>query len=347
MNKQQILTDQKLSKANLSLRNSLIYSVILFVLVGGLVIAAPGLRGVWDQIGQMEKIWIIVAVACRLISCLGYVVAFLQVFVGTPKFFGSGVALSELAFGNAVSLGGAGGLVVGGWLMVERGAKPKTVAQRSAVLFLLTSAINIITLIAVSLGLLFRILPGPKNIELSLLPAIFSVAVFLFFMFLPKFVDRLTAKLKPGRITKFLNQSATAVRDTGSLLLPIDWHIIGAIAYLWGDIGALIACFAALGHIPPFAAIVLAYQLGYLADVIPIPGSVGILDASFVGLMVIYGINATNATAATLVYHTITVWIPAVLGTSAYILVKRTKDHPINLNKLIRFIHSANDNLKA
>src|SRR3954451_21236466 len=46
------------------------------------------------------------------------------------------VALAEEAFGAAVSLGGVGSLAVGGWLMVERGARAGRIAERSAVLFL-------------------------------------------------------------------------------------------------------------------------------------------------------------------------------------------------------------------
>jgi hypothetical protein len=50
-------------------------------------------------------------------------------------------------------------LAVGAWLMVERGASPGRIARRSAVLFLYTSAINVITLILAGVGL-FLGLPG-------------------------------------------------------------------------------------------------------------------------------------------------------------------------------------------
>jgi uncharacterized membrane protein YbhN (UPF0104 family) len=42
----------------------------------------------------------------------------------------------------------------------------------------------------------------------------------------------------------------------------------------------LLACFAALGHVPPLAAVVLAYQLAYLSNFVPIPGNIGVLDSS-------------------------------------------------------------------
>ena len=110
----------------------------------------------------MKARWVIVAVVLEVLSCASYVVAFLQVFERAPVRIGARVALSEEAFGAAVSLGGVGSLAVGGWLMVERGAPARRIAERSAVLFLYTSAINVITLILAGLGL-FLGLPGPAT----------------------------------------------------------------------------------------------------------------------------------------------------------------------------------------
>ena len=57
-----------------------------------------------------------------------------------------------------------------------------------------------------------------------------------------------------------------------------DWRIVGAIGYLWFDIAVLFACFAASGHMPALAPVVLAYQIGYLSNFIPVPGGIGVLD---------------------------------------------------------------------
>jgi uncharacterized membrane protein YbhN (UPF0104 family) len=57
--------------------------------------------------------------------------------------------------------------------------------------------------------------------------------------------------------------------------------------------------------VPSLASVVLAYQIGYLSNFVSIPGNVGVLDGSFVGLLVLYGVRARPATAATLVYHAI------------------------------------------
>jgi uncharacterized membrane protein YbhN (UPF0104 family) len=314
-----------------SLWRGLISLVILVALVVSLVLAVPGLRGVGEAVADMHVGWVLVAVALEILSCIGYVIAFLQVFDRAPVRFGARVALSELAFGAAVSLGGAGSIAVGAWLLVERGGSPARVAERSAVLFLLTSAINVVTLALAGLGLWTGLLPGPSNPLLSLVPGAVGAGVLVLFLALPSITDRFAAARAPGRVRTLLTEFAGTIRATRRLLRTPDWRIIGAIAFLWCDIGVLAACFAAAGPVPPLATIVLAYQIGYLSNLIPVPGNIGVLDGSLVGMFVLYGISATPATAATIVYHGIALWIPAMWGTIAFIILRRTRHEPISL----------------
>jgi uncharacterized membrane protein YbhN (UPF0104 family) len=265
-----------------------------------------------------------------VLSCASYVVAFLQVFDRAPLRLGARVALSEEAFGAAVSLGGVGSIAVGAWLMVERGAPPRRIAQRSAVLFLYTSAINVITLIAAGVGLLVG-LPGPRNLLLSVVPAAVGAVVLVLFLLLPRYVDRALRRVEPGRLHTLLTETAVSVRATRRLVFRPDWRIVGAIGYLWFDIAVLFACFAAAGRTPPLAPVVLAYQIAYLSNFIPVPGGIGILDGSMIGMLVLYGAGGTVATAATLTYHALSLWVPAIWGTIAFILLQRTKRRPIVL----------------
>jgi uncharacterized membrane protein YbhN (UPF0104 family) len=124
---------------------------------------------------------------------------------------------------------------------------------------------------------------------------------------------------------------SSSIRQTEQVLFKPDWRIIGAIAFLWCDIGVLAACFAAAGPVPPLSTIVLAYQIGYLSNLVPIPGNIGVLDGSLVGMFVLYGTPATLATAATVVYHAIALWIPAMWGTVAFVILRRTRNEPITL----------------
>ena len=318
-------------KATRNLRHGLISLVVLLAIIVGLLLAVPGLHDVEQRLLHMPLGWVAAAVALEVLSCLGYVVAFLQVFERAPIVFGARVALSELAFGAAVALGGAGSIAVGAWLLIERGGRPGRVAERSAVLFLLTSGINLITLAAAGLGLWLGILPGRRAPLLSLLPGAVGAVVFVLFLSLPWLVNRFVVTRFTGRIARWACATAETIRETRKLLFRLDWRLLGAFGYLWFDIAVLWVCFKALGHVPPLSSVVLSYQIGYLSNLIPIPGGIGVLDGSFVGMFVIYGVNDTLATSATLIYHAISLWVPTVWGTIAFVRLRRSRSQPLVL----------------
>ena len=327
------------AKARRSLRNGFITLILGLALAAGLLLAVPGLKGLATTVSNMKAEWVVVAILFEVLSCAGFVVAFLQVFNRAPAKVGAEIALTEEAFGAAVSLGGGGSLAVGAWLMVERGAAPARIAERSAVLFLYTSAINGLTLVLAGVGL-FLGLPGPSNPLLSIVPAALGAAGLGLFMLLPRYVDRIVARIEPGRLHTFLTETAASVRDTEHLVFHPDWRIVGAIGYLWFDIAVLFACFWAAGETPPLAPVVLAYQIAYLSNFIPVPGGLGILDGSMIGMLVLYGVGGTVATAATLVYHAIALWVPAVLGTIAFIVLQKNKRQPIVLHNPPEELHA-------
>jgi uncharacterized membrane protein YbhN (UPF0104 family) len=319
------------AKATRNLRHGLIALAVLLVMVVGLLLAVPGLHDVEQQVLHMPVGWIVLAFALEVLSCVGYVIAFLQVFERAPIRFGARVALSELAFGAAVSVGGAGSIAVGAWLLIERGGKPGRVAERSAVLFLLTSAVNLVVLAAAGLGLWLHILPGKHDPLLSLLPGGVAVIAFFGFMALPWVAKHFIVNRYTGKVAKWACATSETITDTRKLILSADWRLVGAYGYLLFDIAVLWVCFKAIGHPPPISTLVLAYQIGYLSNLIPIPGGIGVLDGSFVGMFVLFGINDTLATSATIVYHAISLWVPAVWGTVAFLLLRRTRNQPLTL----------------
>ena len=319
------------AEAGRRLRHGLISLAILVAIVVGLLLAVPGLHQVAQTVARMNGWWIAAGIGFEILSCLGYVLAFLQVFDRAPIRFGARVALSELAFNAAVSLGGAGSVAVGGWLLVERGAPVARVAERSAVLFLVTSAINVITFILAGLGLFTGALDGPHGALLTLLPAAVGTAGFAFFLALPALIERRGLQRVPRRLRVVLETTAESIRDTWQMLRRPDWRIVGAIAYLWCDIAVLVVCLAAAHHVPPIGAIVLAYQIAYISNMLPVPGGIGVLDGSMVGMLVVYGARASTAAAATVVYHAISLWVPAMWGTIAFIVLRRTGREPLHL----------------
>jgi uncharacterized protein (TIRG00374 family) len=306
------------------LRRSIVSLVILGVLIAALLLAVPGLRSVAHALRRADWTWIAAALAFEFLSCLGYVLIFWLVFPHAPRRFAARLAWAELAFGAAVSVGGAGSLALGAWVLRSVGVPTSRIAERSAVLFLATSAINVFVLIAFGLGLAVGVFSGPDNALLSVVPAAAGAAVLAFFLALPRFAER-GAEHAAGhrRIRATLRALAGTVRSTERVVFSTDWRLTGAFAYLLFDIAVLWACFRALGHAPPIASIVLAYQIGYLANIIPVPGGVGALDGGLIGMLVIYGVPATAATAAVLAYHAVALWVPTLIGTLAFVLLRR------------------------
>jgi len=113
------------------------------------------------------------------------------------------------------------------------------------------------------------------------------------------------------------------------MLFSLNWRLIPTFGFLWFDIAVLIVCFAAIGPVPPVSVIVLAYQIGYLTNLIPVPGGIGVLDAGFIGMFALFDVSPTSAAAATVVYHAISLWIPLMWGTIAFLRLRSSRNEPI------------------
>ncbi|HTX12304.1 MAG TPA: lysylphosphatidylglycerol synthase domain-containing protein [Solirubrobacteraceae bacterium] len=298
------------------------FAVVLSVLAGTIVLAVPGLRTVADRLEHVDAWWIALAVSLELASCVGYVIIFRLVFSDTPRRVATRVAWAEMAFGAVVPVGGAGGIGLGAWMLHQRGEPLQRIADQSAVLFWATSAVNLAALILAGFCLGLRIVPGPHEQLLTTAPAVGCVLVLVGFVALPAAVRRVTGR---GRLRALARATGATVTKTEVLLGDGSWRLLGAIAYLCCDIAVLWVSFRAFGHPPPAAALVLAYLIGYLSNMIPIPipGGIGVLDTGLLGALVLYGSPAAPAAAAVLLYHTIALWLPTAGGTLAFLRARR------------------------
>ena len=112
------------------------------------------------------------------------------------------------------------------------------------------------------------------------------------------------------------------LRARGSVRRP-NWRLLGAVGYLGFDIAALGATFAAAGRPVAAAPLILGYLIGYLANLIPVPGGFGVLEGGLAATLIAYGAPATQAAAAVIVYHAIAFWIPSLGGLAGFALLRR------------------------
>jgi uncharacterized membrane protein YbhN (UPF0104 family) len=88
--------------------------------------------------------------------------------------------------------------------------------------------------------------------------------------------------------------------------------IVGALAYVLCDLGALAGVLVAIGSGGPWlAAVALAYTLGQVGSVISLPGTT---EGGFIGVLLLYGWPLQVAVPAVLIYRTIAIVVPLSLG---------------------------------
>ena len=77
-------------------------------------------------------------------------------------------------------------------------------------------------------------------------------------------------------------------------------------------------CFKAFGNdVPPVGVLLVAYLVGQLGSLIPIPGGIGGVDGGLIGTLVLYGVDPADAAVAVIAYRGLLLAIPAILGLPA------------------------------
>jgi uncharacterized membrane protein YbhN (UPF0104 family) len=313
------------------LRNGIISLVVLVILVGALVLAVPGLQDVSDRLKEVDPGWIVLAVVLEIASCAGYVLVFRRIFYRIPALLAIRVALSEMAFGAVLPVGGAGGIAVGAWVVKAKGGSVRRFVERSAVLFLITSGVNAATLALAGLLVGAGVLHAPHHVTLGLIPGLVAAGGVALFWFVPSLAGRFALVEDAGRGVRWLHTTSGVVREAKDEIRHPSWRLGGAVAYLWCDIAMLWVAFRAFGDAPPVGALTLAFLIGYLGNVIPVPGGIGALDGGLTAALVLFGSDPASAAAAVLVYHAIVLWIPTLLGTIAFLRLRPTIADPIVL----------------
>jgi uncharacterized membrane protein YbhN (UPF0104 family) len=262
-------------------------------------------------IGEISPGWIAAAVALELASCVSFVIIFRLFFDRVGARDARALAWTEMASGALLPGGGAGGYAVGGWLIHLTGVPTRWIVRRSGGLFFLTSAVNSAAVIGAG-ALLLAGVAGPHDFARAGLPPLIAGAATLAVLALPPIARRRRTR------SVWLEGVAVGVRDAERIAWHPSWRLLGALGYPGFDIAVLWVAFSAVGAAPPLPALVLGYSIGYLANTLPIPGGIGVLDAGLSGALLLYGAAPEHVIAAVLVYHAIAFWIPSVGGLVAY-----------------------------
>ncbi len=305
------------------LRNGLIWTAALLLLLLAIGLAVPDLRQVLGRAADANLVWLAAGVVLEILSCLGYVATVRLVLRRGPKREIRWLAWAEMAFGAVVPVGGAGGLAVGAWAMRAWGIPWSRIANRSAVIFLLTSAVNAMVLAVAGFGVALGLGNTKVSVWYGLVPGVVALVALVLFMSLP-LVIKDDPSARRGWFRSALRRGADWVADTEAIAFTPNWRLLGTVAYLVLDIGVLWMCLRAVGTSPPLVVVVAGYQIGYLANLLPIPGGVGVLEGGLLAALLVYGLPAAPTLAAVILYHAIALWVPSLGGLIGFARLRRS-----------------------
>ncbi len=281
--------------------------------IGVLLWVAPPAQVV-NSISDMNPVWLLGAVVLELGSCLSYVVVFRRFFPEPKRAVGRQVAWIAMGAGAVLPGGNFSSAAATGWLLRHHSISARQLVERCGALLCFLTLFGFFINGVAGAFLLVGIGHGPHDLEHSGIPILVSLFV----------IGTAVAAMIIGR--RHRARAPTAARSvTASLegawrsVSRPHWRMLGAAGFLWLDMGALWAACRATGHPIGVLALAVAYFIGYLATMIPMPAGLGVLDSGLAGALVLYGFSPAASVGAVLVYHAISVWVPSLGGLIAWL----------------------------
>src|SRR5665213_3096640 len=109
-----------------------------------------------------------------------------------------------------------------------------------------------------------------------------------------------------------------------------DLRLLCSVSFSLFDNLVLYAALAAFGHPPSFWVVEMAYLVHMMANSVPVPGGFLALEGGLVGMLLLFGARASAMViAAVVVYRAISLWIPAVIGSLAFVSLRREIGEPM------------------
>lgn len=336
--------DEQMPRRPVGRRRAIAFGLFVLSAVAFLYFVLPKLAGLSSTAHRIESgdtWWIAIGVVLELCSFAGYVVLFRAVFVhGSHSPIGwresYQITMAGLAATRLFAAAGAGGVALTAWALRRSGMEPRLVACRMVAFVVLLYVIYAGTVLLGGIGLATGLLPGGGSLALTVLPA--AAAALLFVLaglvaLLPGDVERRLSRLAAGsgRMSRWVAVgvaapaiTASGVRTAIVLVRTRDPGLLGAPAWWAFDIGVLWACFHAFGTPPVLPVIVMAYFLGTVGNLLPLPGGLGGVEGGMIGAFVAFGVEFNLAVLAVLCYRAISFWLPTLPGAIAYFQLRRT-----------------------
>jgi uncharacterized membrane protein YbhN (UPF0104 family) len=335
--------DEQMPRVPVTRRSAVAFGAFVLSAVAFLYFVLPKLAGFSSTAHRIESgdtWWIAIGVLLEVCSFAGYIVLFRAVFVRDPSPIGWSesyqITMAGLAATRLFAAAGAGGIALTAWALRRSGMEARLVACRMVAFMVLLYVIYAGAVLLDGIGMGTGVLPGEGSFALTIVPAVAAALLFALagaMALLPGDIERRLARWAAGsgRLEHWLASAVTVpalaasgVRTAIELVRERDPGLLGAPAW-WGfDICVLWACFHAFGSAPPFTVILMAYFLGMVGNLLPLPGGLGGVEGGMIGAFAAFGVNLDQAVLAVLAYRAISFWLPTVPGAIAYFQLRRT-----------------------
>src|SRR4051794_7193449 len=301
--------DEQAPRSTFTRRQVLLFVVFAAVAIGllyGLLPKLAGLEDTWQRLKEGDAWWLALAFGLELCSFGGYVALFRGTFARGEVALGwresYQITMAGLAATRLLAAGGAGGIALTAWALRRAGMDRRTVADKTLAFLILTYAIYMAALVICGFGLYLGVLPGPAPFAITVIPAIFGLVVIALGLLLSRVPPDLQRRLegfaqRGGRMARIAQRAANApaafsagFRGAVCHVRERDPALLGSLAY-WGfNIAVLWATFHAFGDPPPWPVIVMGYFVGFIGNLLPLPGGIGGVDGGMIGAFAAFGV---------------------------------------------------------
>jgi uncharacterized membrane protein YbhN (UPF0104 family) len=343
--REEVVREEEMPRVQLTRRRVIVGVLFVLSAVGFFYFVLPQIAGVGGTVHRLQRgdrWWIAAGVVLEALSFAAYVVLFQAVFVRARERSRIGwresylITMAGVVATRLFATAGAGGVALTAWALRRSGMEARLVACRMVAFIVLLYVIYAASLVLAGVGLRTGLFPGGGSFAITIVPAIVGAlllgaggAVAL----LPQDIERRLARWAAGsgRLAHWMARlstgpalAASGVRTAIALVRTRDWRLLSAPA-LWGfEICVLWACLHAFGQPPPFTVIWMAYFVGMLGNLLPVPGGIGGVEGGMIGALAAFGVDLELAVLAVLSYRALSFWLPSIPGVVAYLQLRRT-----------------------
>ena len=309
------------------------YAIFLLIVFGILKLVPR----IWQDVREGNPLYVALAVPMEILSVAGYVVLFWAVYgaaarMGTahdadtparPLSLKESMQLttSRLALGDTLPGGGATGFAVQFWALARAGFTAAQISRTTTAFLVLSN--TVMTVMIMVLGVLIGagLVAGDLHPAITWIPAAIAavvVAAILGFAWKGRTFVPPDPDSRPPLTGRFAKLRGT-LREIGDRLPPGAYDAMriirrptaigGMVTNPGFDFVAFYLGIAAVTEPIALPVMLLAYFIGQVGSLIPLPGGIGGVQGLAIGVLVAGGMEVHSATAGVLV------WTGVALGT--------------------------------